>query len=398
MLGCNNQSSADLAGEGGGLRQTIPVKVRTISSRSLERRLELIGIVKPWEKTTLRTEIGGKISKVSFAKGDEVKAGQVLARLDDEQIRWQLRQAEVKLELAQAELAKMQEFTRPQELAASKAAFAGAKAQLEEARLDKERVNQLYRQDMISGERKDAAGTRYQVALSNYRQAKEKLGLAQVGARQEDIQIARQRVKAAEVERSLMQVRLKKTYLKSPLSGEVSEKQVNLGEVINAATPIATIIDSSRVKLLVHIPQQEIAYFKRGDEVALTLDAYPGRSFSGLIHHLGLEADQESRAFPVEVRIDNSHHYLRPGMVARASLVKARYSQALVIPYDAILGAENQFYVFVVANKIAHKRPVSVSLRQDELAVIKSGLTEGEQLVVAGQQNLQHGRRVQVIE
>ena len=209
---------------------------------------------------------------------------------------------------------------------------------------------------------------------------------------------ATSRYKMAQARAQQAKIRLERSILKAPISGVAISRHVEPGEVVLPGAAITTLHDVRRLKVTTGVPENDISYFKVGGQATVTVDAYPGREFEGRIHYLGPAASETNRSFPVEVALANEANELRPGMIARVSLVKDTYPDALVVPRDALLERDEGSAVFVVEDGRARQRQVVTGPSEANRVVILEGLAAGEELVLTGQRNLVDGQLVRIVE
>jgi membrane fusion protein (multidrug efflux system) len=245
----------------------------------------------------------------------------------------------------------------------------------------------------------DAALREAQAALeeaeANYNRAKE-LFARQAVPRQELVTHT-SRYHAAQARLEVANLRVQRSVIKAPVSGMAISRHADVGEVVPPGARITSIHQVSRLKVEVGIPENDIAYFRNGGEATLKVDAYPGKIFEGTIHFLGPVANSKTRTFPSEVAITNTGNELRPGMIARVSLVKRRLENAVVVPRDALLDRDLGSVAFVGVEDRAQERQVVLGPSEGNRVVIEDGLSFGESLIVAGHRNLVDGQPIRVV-
>ena len=192
---------------------------------------------------------------------------------------------------------------------------------------------------------------------------------------------------------------LENTILRSPISGVVSARNYDRGDMYGMAAPIFTVQQITPVKILVGISEGDYTKVKKGDGVTLTVDALPGKTFSGTIKRIYPTIDPMTHTVNIEVNVPNQNRELRPGMYAKVN-VTFGHSSSIVVPDAAVvrLQGSGQRNVFVVEDGIAVQREVSLGRHFDSQYEILSGLEVGEQVVVKGGSALRNGAAVEVIE
>ena len=189
------------------------------------------------------------------------------------------------------------------------------------------------------------------------------------------------------------------TILRSPITGFVTARNFDQGDMFSMAAPIFTVQQVIPVKLLVGISESEYSKVKKGDAVKLTVDAIPGRTFSGKVERLYPTIDAATHTFKVEVVVTNSDKVLRPGMYARVS-VNFGDLKHIVIPDQAVVRMEGtgQRFVYVLNpdSTVAYV-PVTLGRHLGSTYEILEGLEEGQQIVTKGQSTLKNGVKVNVL-
>lgn len=186
------------------------------------------------------------------------------------------------------------------------------------------------------------------------------------------------------------------TFLRTPIAGRLAEKFVVIGQMVVPGTKIATVVDDSRMKLKVGIPENFVSYVSIGRKVKIKSDAVPNREFSGNVETIALKADLQTRTFQAEIELPNDRDLsLRSGMFAKAELTALGDSGSLVVPVAALIeGGANSPSVFVVKDSLVSLKHVSVGAKNDSLIEVVSGLNPGDLVVDFGQQNIRDGARV----
>ena len=218
--------------------------------------------------------------------------------------------------------------------------------------------------------------------------------LAQGGISQADFD---QLELACNVSRSSWKNIQENTILRSPVSGVVTARNYDRGDMYSMSQPIYTVQQITPVKVLVAISETEYTKVKKGDKVSLTADALPGKTFEGTVGRLYPTMDAATHTFNVEVVVPNTRRELRPGMYVRAS-VNFGDSRNIVIPDTAVLkmqGAGTRT-VFVVNDGVAEMRLVTLGRHWDGKYQVIDGLEEGEQVVYKGASVLKAGQEVEI--
>jgi membrane fusion protein, multidrug efflux system len=182
----------------------------------------------------------------------------------------------------------------------------------------------------------------------------------------------------------------------APVNGVITQKQAEEGAFINIGSPIATIVDISKLKIKLNVSESNVYKLKVGDKAQITTDVYPGIAFVGNISFISSKGD-DTHNYPVEIIIPNSKKYaLKAGTFVNAKIEVPGIGSTLVAPREALQGSIQDAMVYVVEGGIAKLRKIVVSAGDDKNLEILSGLKEGELVVVTGQINLTDGKSINI--
>lgn len=328
-----------------------PVKVFKIRRERITEKITYTGTLEAVTKINITPETGGKISRIYVQAGDLVAKGQLLAELETETIRLQLKQVEAGVAVAEASHA--------------------------DALRNKERMDRLIKENAVSEMQREKIQLAFDAASAQLEQARAGLNMA----------------------RHALDVSL----MKAPFAGVVASKNAEVGDVINpmmggfggGAGGVLTLMDYSKIKLAVAVSSEDIGRIRKGLEAVLRVGAFPGRDFRGTVRVVNLTADPLSKKFGVEVVIDNPDAALRPGTFGELVFEVESHENALVVPQKAIL--ENT-YVFIAEGGKAVKKNVVLGLQNTTMVEVLEGLSEGDTVIVEGNFGLEEGAAVQVLE
>lgn len=328
-----------------------PVKVFKVQRERITEKITYTGTLEAWTKINITPEAGGKIARIHVQEGDRVAQGQLLAELETESIRLQLKQAQAGVAVAEASYA--------------------------DALRNKERMDRLIKENAVSEMQREKIQLAYDAAAAQLEQARAGLNLVQHAI---DVSI-----------------------MKAPFAGVVASKNAEVGDVINpmmggfggGAGGVLTLMDYSRIKVAVDVSPQDIGRIRKGQEAVLRVGSIPGRDFRGAVRIVNPTADPLSKKFGVEAVFDNADSALRPGTFGDLVFEVQSHENALVVPQKAIL--ENT-YVFIVEGGKAVKKNVALGLQNTTMVEVLDGLAEGALVVVEGNFGLEEGAAVQVLE
>ncbi len=278
------------------------------------------------------SKLPGRLSQLLVNEGDQVRAGQVIARLDTSEFEAEVAQAQAALARAGAQLKELLAGSRLQEIEEARANLQQAEDNLKLAKDEWDRFDNLFKEGAISAQERDQAKNKVEVASSQVRATRERYELIRVGPRPETIEAARHERDRAKATLGMAQVRLRDSTILAPLSAVVLTKRAEQGEVVNPGFPIVILIDPDDLWLRVYIPESEIGLVGIGQTASVTVDSFPNRRFEGKVVEISSKAEFTPRTvqtkkervnlvFGVKIRLNNHERLLKPGMPADTEIM-----------------------------------------------------------------------------
>ena len=375
---------------------TREVEVLTAVRKTIDLTLTASGEALPCEEVVISSKATGVIENLLFDEGDHLKRGDLLAEIEHAPLQYQVDKAAAMVTIAKANLAKAKEPYRPEEIRSLEANLERAEAGREDAKIDFDRARNLLKSRTISQGDWDDAQSSYRIKSAEYTDAFEKLNLAKAGGRKEDIQIAEAELREREAELNLAKEKLSDTRIINELSGLVAQRYVSRGERVTEGSNVATVVDISKVKIEIYVPEVDFGHIQRGNSARILLRPFPGREFTGTVTLKGVSADQKTRTFKIEITVDNPEAKIRPGMTADVTLTWGSRPSTIAIPEQALLVQNGDTYVYVAKATLCEKRPVKPGLNQHGTVIIEDGLGEGDLVIVSGQELLTDGAQIRV--
>jgi membrane fusion protein (multidrug efflux system) len=216
-------------------------------------------------------------------------------------------------------------------------------------------------------------------------------------ATQRSLDEARAALQVAEADYELAQARLDKATIKAPLSGVVGLRTVSVGAYVTPGQRIVELSDVDPVKVEFRAPELALPELHRGQPIRITVDALPGKTFEGEIDAIDPVVDVAGRAVRLRARIPNPRRELSPGLFARVQIVVERRENALLVPESAVFAEGTKRFVYKVVGGRAVRTGVELGLRRPGLVEVRKGLSRGDVVVTAGQQQITDGARVDVV-
>ncbi len=318
------------------------VEVTRVKTLRIQDDAQAVGTLRSRQSVTLRPEVSGRVAQIAFADGARVRRGQLLVQLDDVLQRAELSQAQAQLSMARAN------FKRNQELVA---------------------------ENFVAQRVLDESQASLQVA---------------------------------EAQVALAQARLQRMRVTAPFDGTVGLRSIDLGDYVKDGADLVNLEDTSALMVDFRLPERYQTRIAAGQTVQVTLDALPGKAFAARVQAVDPLLDANGRSVAVRAMLPPSPDVeLRPGMFARVLTVFSVNDKALVVPEEAIVPQGGKQFVFRLEKEgegdalklVSRRTEVQVGVRQGAQVQVVTGLSEGDTVVVAGQQRLQRdGTAVRVVE
>jgi multidrug efflux system membrane fusion protein len=347
LAACSGEKEAPAgAARGGPLK--FPVEVAPVEAAPVEYSVQSVGSVEAFEQVAVTARVAGAVERVRFQEGDQVGPTDVLAEIDPD--RFRLAEAAAKAEL-------------------DKAVAARDEAQLG---LERRRLVNEKNPDLVRAEEVDQWRTRLASAEGEVARTDAALGLARLNRRD--------------------------AFVRAPAAGVIQTREVETGQYVQPGAQIATLVRREPLLLRFRVPETEAAPLAPGMAARFTLRGGRDRSYTARLTLVAAAANARDRMVDVTAQIDDPNRdELRPGAFAEVVVPVAGAASEPVIPQTAIRPSERGFLAYVVEDGVARERVLQLGLRTaDGRVEVRSGLEQGEQLVVRGAEPLADGAAVSV--
>lgn len=323
-----------------------PVNVETVRRENLNSYLVINGIVEPERTVEIFSRLSAYVKEIVKEEGSLVRENDVLALLDDTEIRISHEQARIGLEQA--------------------------KLSLEEAEQNYTRNQELIKREMISEQE-------FQTQEAVFKQ------------RQLDYKNSQEAFKNLDLQ-------LNWTRIRSLSDGYITERLIEVGDRVNANQQVYTIEDFSPLLIRVYVPTSDAIKLKTGMSAEVTTDIIPGRIFKGNVKLINPRIDVQTGTVKVTVELYDKTLSVKPGMFVEVRIVVGQKENVLVIPRKAVLYKQNLTHVFVMQQSQVSQRQVELGLTEEDMVEITGGLEEGEKIITVGVEGLKEGQRVNVLQ
>ena len=368
--------------------------------------LNATGYIIAAHKIELASKVVGKVASINVEKGDRVKTGQVLVRLEDDEYRARMLESQGQLGTLKARLAQAEHGSRPEEVAKAHADVEQARADQENARVTLDRARGLVQEKVMAKQTLDDAQARYDGAAAKVASLERAYELVRLGPRQEEIDALKAQVSQAQGTLNYAQVQLDNTVIRAPIDGTILERNVEKGEFVTtgfvgdkgAKGYVVSIADLHDLEVELDINQNDFAKLHSTQPGIVTTDAYPDRKYPGVIHEISPEANRQKATVQVKVKVMNPDSYLRPEMNASVAFYSnekpgsnpSESKPIVTVPASAI--KDNA--VFVIVGGKAVRRSVKLSGTTAQGVQVTEGLIGGEDIVANPPADLKDGQKV----
>jgi len=326
--------------------EAVPVSVGSVERKDLNSFLVLNGIVEPERKIEIFSRLSAYVKEIVKEEGAYVKENEVLALLDDTEIKIGYEQAKIQLEQA--------------------------KLSLEEAEANYIRNQELIKRTLISEQE-------FQTQEAEYKQ------------RQLDYKNRMESFKD-------LQLQLNWTKIRSLSEGFITERLIERGGRVNANQQVYTIEDFNPLLIRVFVPTSDAIKLEAGMPAEVTTEVLEGALFEGDVKLINPRIDVETGTVKVTVEVFDESLRLKPGMFVEVRIAIGMKENVLVIPRKALLYKQNKIYVFVKDQNQVYQREILLGLTEEDEVEVTDGLNEGEVIIVVGVEGLKDGQMVDVVQ
>lgn len=345
-------------GPGGRFGATGPltVEVATAHRAQMAQQLVVVGNLIGDATVAVVPRAAGRLQEVYVRLGDSVARGQRIAKIEDQEIQEQVKQAMAASEVSSATIRQRE-------------------ADLALALTNVERSRNLFQRQLLPKQTLDDNEARYQAALAQ-------------------LDLARAQNTQSQARLDELKINLGNTNIVSPVDGFVARRAVDPGAFVGNNAPVADVVDIRRVRLVVNVVEKDLRQVKEGDQGIVNVDAFPGETFTGRIARVAPVLDPATRTAPIEIEIPNPGYRLKPGMYARVNITTDQKRDALVVPSNALVDVNGRRGIYLATEGgTASFRAVRVGIEDEAQAEVLEGVNEGDVVVTTGAAGLTDGAR-----
>jgi len=364
LFGCSSRTNGPPEGKAG--KPAVAVEVFRASSAEMTEGIDVVGSLSPKFQADAKAEFAGIVTQVYVAEWVKVQKGTPLAKLDTR------------------ELDLMHQKT---EAAAEESKAAVIQAEVAQNRAEREHIRfvKLKEVGLVTKQNLDDAATEKDASAAR-------------------VSAARAHLRVSENELRQMQTRLSKATIRSPMNGVVSQRNVNVGDLVGdfvGNKVLFHIVDGGMLDLTLTVPSNQMGALRIGQPLTFSTDAIPGKTFTGKVTFINPAVNEADRSVRIIADVSNDSGELKAGLFAKGRIITGKRSGVLQVPRTSLVSwdvMKKQAEVFVVRGEKVNRLAVRTGSVSSDLVEVSSGLTPGDLVVNRGGFNLRDGDRVKVVQ
>jgi HlyD family secretion protein len=373
--------------------------------------LSASGYIVAHHKINVNSKVTGRVKWIGVEKGDKVKEGQVLVRLEDDEFRAQYDQAQGAVENARAYYDELQHGSRPEEVQQAQHNLDEARATAANDKITLDRTKELYAQGVVSKQSLDDANAKYDADQNRMNSLNQAFAMAKIGPRAEEIARAKGALLQAEGAAGYAKSLLDATVIRAPVTGTILERKVEKGELLTAQFAstaeggpqgsVVALADLNDLQVELDIAQNDFSRLKPAQRGIVTVDAFPALKWEGQIAEMSPEANRQKATVQVKVQIKNPDEHLRPDMNATVKFLADEDKNASKEPAGALVPAlalrdrDGKKVVFIVQDGKAVQKTVRVITQRGD-GYLVDGPINGENVITSAPENLKDGQSIKI--
>lgn len=418
----------------------VPVSVEKVAKKTISNVTTYSGQVFAEKDLAIVPKLPGKVASVNVKVGSKIKAGDVLFTLDKKDVENQIALAKVALDSAQVRYDADMNNMNPQKIQNSKQNLERtkqnyaeklsvlkenlertkelSKQKLDSAKLNLERTKQLYEAGAASkAQLEQAEQAVTEIEKSNQSQIAQteqsiselestsktqieqlELGIAELeSGTSTQLNQAQVSYRQAQISYNQALDALNNTVITSPIDGVISSVNIEVGEFASNAQPSVIVVGVGTVTANINVTENVINKIKNGQEVLVDIPSASMEGVKGKINNISPVADAKTKLFAVKIYLDNKDNKIKPGMFAKVNLDTDKKENVLAVKNEAVLQVNDKYLAYIVLNGKAVEKKVKIGLDTGEYVEILSGLKEGDQVIVKGQEYVENNTKVKVV-
>jgi HlyD family secretion protein len=388
MAGCSSEKKEE---------PVVTVQLAQVEKTTIEHAITTQAILFPRQQAAIVPKISAPVQKFLVKRGSPVRAGQLLAVLENRDLAAAAEDTQGAYDQAEANYETTTAASLPEEIRKAEADEQQAQQALDAQETVFQSRQQLFEQGALPRKELDQSRVDITAARNQYAIAKQHLDKLMAIGKTQELKAARGQLESAKGKYLGAQAELSYSEIRSPIEGVVTDRPLYPGEMAATGTPLVTVMDLSSVIAKAHIPQNEAAALKIGDKGWVDVPGIDG-SIEGKVTVVSPALDPNSTTVEVWLEASNPRHELKPGTSVRLSLIAQTVNNALVVPVTSIITAPDGSSAVMLAggDRRAHQKSVKLGIRNGEEVQILEGVSAGDKVVANGAYGLPDNTKIKV--
>ncbi|MCB2354996.1 efflux RND transporter periplasmic adaptor subunit [Clostridium estertheticum] len=374
------------------------VKASPVSISSITTTTKYGSKLATSSQTVVTSKIAGKVEGVNVDVGQSVNKGDILFTLDKLELMAQYNVAKAALDTASANLDKTSGSGYEQQLIPANSTLDIAKSTYNDAKNNYNTIHQQYNIGDSAKSELDAAKSKMDSASLQVKAASDSLALLKSKTGPQTDAAAAGQVQQAKASLDLAQIQIDNASIISPINGVISERNVEVGEVVSSAVSAFTIIDASSLRSEVSMTDKDVIKVKVNQKIPVQISSMNNKIVQGIVDTISPSADAKTQLYTVKVKIENPSNLLKPGMIVRVEFPDVVKTDISVVPNGAIFTENSVQYVYIVDATRLKKKQVVVGISNTLQTEVVSGIKLGDQVITEGQSFLNEGQKVKIVK
>ena len=374
----------------------VPVQIVQVERATVQQKVNAEGVLYPLAQSAIVPKVSAPVNKFLVNRGSHVHKGQLLAVLENRDLAAAAQENKGAYTQAEAAYAMTTGADLPQQVQKAELDVQAAQQALDAQQKIFENRKTLFQQGALPRKELDQSSVDLTNARNQYELAKQHLDAVNALGKQQTVKSAQGQLESAQGKYAGARAQLSYSEIRSPIDGVITDRPLYPGEMATAGTPLLTVMNISQVVARAHIPQQEAALLKVGDQATVTAAPDTEHPLPAKIVLVSPALDPNSTTVEVWVQIKNARETLRPGTSVQISMIARSLPDALVIPAVALLTGQDGATSVMVAGDDgkAHQHPIKVGIRDGDRVQIVEGLQAGQRIVGAGAYGLPDNAKI----
>jgi RND family efflux transporter MFP subunit len=391
LLACSAKPGA----EGEGTQPVTPVLVATAKSGNIAHIVTAEAVLYPLKQANITPKISAPVQKFLVQRGDHVREGQLLAVLEDRDLQAAAQESKNLYQQAEASYENTRAATMPDDLIKAKTDVQTARQALDAANVVYKNRMQLFKEGALAHKLVDDAKVALVQAQSQFDTTQQHLTSLESVGRSAQLKSAQAQMEAAKAHYESSEAQLSYAEVRSPMSGIVSDRAVNIGEMASSGSALLSIVDISQVVARANIPIQEAAAMNVGDSATIS---GAGVKLAGKITVVSPAVDPNTTTLQVWVGAPNPEERMKLGLTVQISVDIGDIPNAIIVPVSALLASDEGGEKVMIAGSdgLAHESKVETGVRDGDNVQILSGVKPGDQVITEGGLGLDDKAKIEI--